>query len=29
MYGVEIMPGQNDVLILAITAALDTMTSDS
>jgi uncharacterized protein YxjI len=25
-YGVEIMPGQNDALILAITAALDTMT---
>lgn len=25
-YGVEVMPGQNDALILAITAALDTMT---
>ncbi|MGD9091512.1 MAG: LURP-one-related family protein [Anaerolineales bacterium] len=26
-YGVEIAPGQNDALILAITTALDTMTS--
>ena len=27
-YGVEIAPGQNDALILAITAALDIMTED-
>jgi uncharacterized protein YxjI len=26
-YGVEIAPGQNDVLILAVTAAIDAMTS--
>ena len=27
-YGVEIAPGQNDVLVLAVTAAIDAMTSD-
>ena len=27
-YGVEIAPGQNDVLILAVAAAIDAMTSD-
>lgn len=27
-YGVEVSPGQNDVLILAVTVALDQMTSD-
>jgi len=27
-YGVEIEPGQNDILILAITVAIDMMTHD-
>jgi uncharacterized protein YxjI len=27
-YGVEIAPGQNDVLILAVATAIDAMTSD-
>jgi uncharacterized protein YxjI len=27
-YGVEIAPGQNDILVLAVTAAIDAMTSD-
>ena len=27
-YGVEVAPGQNDVLVLAVTAAIDTMTHD-
>lgn len=27
-YGVEIAPGQNDVLLLAVTAAIDAMTDD-
>jgi uncharacterized protein YxjI len=27
-YGVEIAPGQNDVLILAVTVAIDQLTSD-
>ena len=27
-YGVEIAPGQDDVLVLAVTAAIDAMTSD-
>jgi uncharacterized protein YxjI len=26
-YGVEIAPGQNDIVILAVTAAIDLMTS--
>jgi uncharacterized protein YxjI len=27
-YGVEVAPGQNDVLLLAVTAVIDTMTHD-
>ena len=27
-YGVEIAPGQNDILVLAVAVAIDAMTSD-